>query len=729
MATLERIRRRSGLLIVLIGVAMLAFILTDLLGSGNSILRADANVIGEVDGKKIEIPEFQKRMDDLRTRIAQQNPQQAQMLTTKQLADGVWDEIVREEVMAEQYDELGIRVSSDELYERLKSNPNIQSAPAFQDQGTGRFSEALFQQYLNNIESNRVSDEQAATAYTQWLDFEQSVKTNTLQTKYNTAVEKGLFVPTAIAREMQQRNEKRLNTRFVAMEYATVSDSTVELSDGDFKEYYNENKEQFKAEKAASIEYVSFQVIASEQDRQDIQNELKGLIGDSIPVVTDKGDTLETFMTTKDDSAFAATMADVRRAPDYYTRDKLPQGLDSTIMDKPVGYVAGPYETAGTYRITKITDKRTLPDSVKARHILLSFQGLERGNPERTAQEAKALADSLVERFKNDTTGFAQAARELSDDPGSGAKGGDLGWFGPQQMVRPFSNFSFRNDVGDIGLVPSQFGFHIIEVTDQKGASPAVKLVTIDRQIQPSETTLDDIYNNASQFAANINSADEFATKAEEAGYTPRVATNLKAFDENIPGIGANREVVKWANGVGVNNEDSEVGDIQLFTSGDPYIVAVLTDRNEKGYRELSAIKEQIRPQVMKEKKAEMFITKFNEAMNGNSDINALGQALGLQVRDQEMSFQSPNINGFGNEPKVVGAVSALESGQMSNPIKGSRGVYVVMVNGVTAAPEMPDYAPVKMNEQQQVRDRVQSALFNSLKEGTDLDDRRPKFY
>ncbi len=729
MATLERIRQRSGLLIVIIGVAMLAFILTDLLGSGNSILRADANVVGTVNGRDIEVQEFGRKMEELRERVLQQNPQQAQFLTNKQLADGVWNEMVREQLMKDQYDELGIEVTSAELLMRLKSNPSIQSAPVFQDQGTGRFSDALFQQYISNMEANRGIEEQATEAYAQWIEFEKSEKVNALQSKYNKAIEKGLYVPKAMAKEMFKRNNTNVNAKVVALEYASVPDSTITVTDADYKKYYNENKEQFKAEKAASIQFVTFDVVASQEDRNEIMAELRGYIGDSVAKMDANGDALETFMTTKNDSAYAASYADNRRAPDYYSKENLPQGLDSTIITKPVGTVVGPYEVGNYYQITKVLDKKNLPDSVKARHILISFQGLERGNPERTGQQAKELADSLLKVVKADTSKFSQLAIQISDDKGSGADGGNLGWYGPQAMVRPFSNFTFRGNKGDIGLVPSRFGFHIIEILDQKGSAPSVKLVSIDREITASETTINNIYGKAGEFAGQVNSIEEFSAKAEEMGYAPRVATNLKAFDEAIPGLGANRDIVKWANGVGVNNEESEVGDIQLFTNSTPYVVAILTDRNEEGFRELASIKEQIKPQVINEKKAENFIKKFEEAMSGGESLSAIASKVGATENTLNINFQTPNMGAYGNEPKVVGAISALNTGEKTKPLKGSRGVYVAEAVSVTPAQEMPDYTQQKNQQEQAIRGRVQSAVFQSLKDGAKLDDRRAKFY
>lgn len=729
MATLERIRQRSGLLIGIIGVAMLAFILTDLLGSGNSILRADANVVGRVNNRDVEVQEFGRKMEELRSSVLQQNPQQAQFLTNKQLADGVWNEIVREELMQDQYDELGFKVTGAELLMRLKSNPSIQSAPVFQDQVTGQFSEGLFQQYINNMEANRGLEEQATEAYAQWIDFEQSEKVNALQTKYNKAVEKGLYTPKSLAKEMFVRNNTNVNARVVALEYSSIADSTVKLTDSDYKKYYNENKEQFKAEKAASIQFVTFDVQASQEDRNEIMAELNGYIGDTVPRLDANGDTIETFKTTKNDSAYAAGYTDNRRAPDFFSKDNLPQGLDSTIITKPVGTVVGPYEVGGYYQITKVVDKKNLPDSVKARHILISFQGLERGNPERTGQQAKELADSLLKVVKADTSKFRQLAMQVSDDNGSGANGGNLGWYGPQAMVRPFSNFTFRGKKGDIGLVPSRFGFHIIEIQDQKGSSPSVKLVTIDREITPSEATLNNIYSKAGEFAAQVNNADEFAAKAEELGYAPRVATNLKSFDEAISGLGSNRDIVKWANGVGVGNEESKVGDIQLFTSTTPYVVAILIDRNEEGYRDLNSIKEQIKPQVINDKKAEGFVKKFDEAMSSGESLSAVAQKLGVTENTINVNFQSPALGVYGNEPKVIGAITALETGKKTKTIKGARGVYVAEAISVTPAQEMPDYSQQKAQQDQAIRARVQSAVFQSLKDGANIDDRRAKFY
>ncbi len=729
MATLERIRKRSGLLIVIIGFAMLAFILTDLLGSGNSLLRADANVIGKVNGYTVESMEFSTRMTDLETRIKTQNPQQAQFLTSKQLADGAWNEVIREHLLGDLYEEMGIAISTRELYERMMANPSVQSAPIFKDQVTGQFSEALFGQYISDLEANRANDENGANAYSQWVSFEKGEKTSGLQQKMNTSISKGLYLPIAYTKMLHSVEFSAASARFVALEYSTVDDSEISVADSDLQSYYNAHKEEYKSEESASIQYVTFPIAASAEDKEAVKADLTEMIGDTANLLIVDGDTLETFASTKDDSSFALNRSENFIAPEFFKGNALPQGLDSTVLDVEVGTVVGPYESANTYRISKVVEKANLPDSARARHILISFTGLQNGNPERTGPEAKALADSLLALVKEDTSLFNNLAITLSDDKGSGAKGGDLGWFDEKAMVKPFANYVFQNDVGDMGLALSQFGFHIIDIRGQKGATPAVKLISIDQVVNPSNTTLDNIYNLASTFANAVEEGGaNFSAKAEEMGYAPKVVTDLKPFDENVVGLGNNRDVVKWANAVG-RNEDVSVGDIQLFDMPTNYAVVLVTERTGEGYKSLEAVKELITPKVMNELKAKKLIAKMNESKGSATNMEEWGTSLGANVVNQTLSLKSTNMQGYGNEPKVVGVLMGMEPNTMSEPIAGERAVYALEVLSLTEAASLPNIEKTNNDDAVQLRSRVAGEAFVSLKEAAKIDDRRAKFY
>ncbi len=720
MATLERIRQRSGLLIIIIGLAMLAFILTDLLGSGNSIFRGDAGVVGKVNGRNIQIQDFSERMDNYETALRAQNPQQQQNFTRKQIADGAWNELLQEEIMGEQYEEMGFTVTSRELYDRLKSNPNVQSAQVFQDQVTGQFSEALFQQYLSNMRDQRDSDPRAAEAYQQWLDFETGTEKAALNQKYTSAIQKGLYMPTKLAKMEYMRDNASSTAQFLAMEYASVSDSSISVTDADFKKYYNEHKEEYKTEDNTGIEFVNFRIEPSQADRDEVVNELKSFLNSEVR----GNDTIKSFGATDDDSTYAANRSDLGVTGIYYRKNNLPAGIDSTIMDREAGYVEGPYENGNYYTITKVSGFTTLPDSVNARHILITFNNGQ-NNAERSFEDAKSLADSLLTLVKDDSTRFTDLAVQYSDDPGSKIKGGNLGWFDDRTMVRPFSNYCFNNDEGEIGLVPSQFGFHIIQIMDQKGSSKAVKLVTIARELAPSDQTYDDVYNEASAFAAEVDGVDSFSSIAEEKGYSPRPITNLKSFDESIPGLGANREIVKWT-----HDEETNIGNIQLFNNNNnSFVVVILTEKEEEGYASLESIKERIEPAVIRQKKAEQFKEKFNKATGEGKDLAAIGNELGLEVKDQVANFSGASISGYGREPKVVGVMCGIPTNKVSEPIEGERGVYLVQVASRTEPNELPDYSAQQSQATNNARSSVPGRLFTSLKEDAKIKDNRAKFY
>ncbi|MDZ7847371.1 MAG: peptidylprolyl isomerase [Owenweeksia sp.] len=504
-----------------------------------------------------------------------------------------------------------------------------------------------------------------------------------------------------------------------------MPDDEVTVEESDLRDYYENNKEDFESEKLADIQYVNFPISASTSDLNEIKEELKSYLEPEYLTRRGVTDTMPAFSAAEEDSLFAASRSDERVQPNYYKKDALPTGLDSTLFEKEIGYVAGPYRANGFFRLSKIADKKIIPDSVNARHILLSFREIENGNQNRGFEEAKAMADSLLEVVRKDTAQFAKIARKLSDDPGSGAKGGDLGWFNDQAMVRPFSNFAFRNEIGDIGMVPSQFGFHIIEIQEQAGGSEALKLINISREIQPGDATLDSIYNKASSFAASVKSIEEFGSIAEDKSYQPRPVTGLKPFDENVIGIGNNRDIVKWA-----HNEETEIGDIQVFNNGEAsYVVVMLTDAASEGYRPLEAVTESIRPKVINELKAKKIMEQFAAAAKGQDNLQAVAQELGLGITTQTLNFGATNLNQLGKEPEVIGVMTALEPNVLSEPVKGQRGVYLIQVASRTPARELPSYQQQQEQQEQTRQSRVANQVFISLRENAQIEDRRTKFY
>lgn len=725
MATLERIRRRSGLLIIVIGLAMLAFILTDLFSSGDSILRGEQNKVGEVNGTSVDYQEFTQRVDERLAMLQRQNQQMAN-ISRIAVADQIWSEILREEILGERYEKLGISVTNEELVERVRKNPQINNAPNLKDPVTGKFSIGLFKDYLENIKSQAASDPEAADMYEQWLAFEKSIYDNALEAKYRKAIQEGFYMPEKLARQMYDRREANHVVQFFGLEYNSIADSAVSYSESDLRKYFSKNESDFKFEESRDLAFVTFRVDASKKDIEALKAELRTYLQPEVVSNRGRTDTLPSFYTAENDSAFAVARSDEQVRAEYLTKEQLPAPLDSILFDKEPGFIYGPYEDRNTLALTKVSNVKMLPDSVQARHILISYQGANQGQSQssRPPQQAQALADSLFKVYKEDTTGFAAAARQFSDDPGSGSKGGDLGWFTRDAMVKPFGNFAFLNETGDVGMVFTQFGFHIIHIQDQKGANRAVKLVNIRREVLPSDATRDSVYNAASAFASAVAGDQDFATAAANMGYSPRPVTDVKPMQEQLLGIGENREIVRWA-----YDEETQAGDIDLFNNNNQsYVVATLTRKRSKGVADLDEVKDEVTAAVIRQKKAQMLTEKINEN-KVEGDLAATAQKLDKSLTTQGITFATSNLTGYGSEPKVIGYATGMEVNAISNPVEGDRAVYMLKLTGITPGEQLQSYDSEQARLDTEMQNLATNKIFETLKEGAQIEDNRARFF
>lgn len=721
MATLERIRRRSGLLIIVIGFAMAAFILTDLLGSGNSIFN-DNSTIGKIDGQKVDRQEFATRIDEL----VASNPQYGNF-SSKQQADFVWNQLMREIIMGKEYDKLGFAVTSEELRFDLMNNPQVRQIQLFQDPNTGQFSEESYVAGLNYLVDNKDQNADFQEFWIQWVAFQKSVKEQSLVFKYNNAVEKGLYTPAALARADYIASSQSYNVSFIQLPYAAISDSTITVTDADKKAWYNAHKEEFKQEAVRNIEYINFPIAPSDADKQEILDELALLKENKVVynTTTSTNDTTFGFAQTENDSVFAAMYSDQPVDMGYYTEGQLSPVLDTVMFDAEIGTLVGPYEEAGGFKMSKLTQIKFLPDSVKARHILIAYQGAERSSATRSGQEAKALADSLFEVVENDRSAFEEISKTYNDDVVAAGKGGDLGYFSQGQMAPAFNNYCFYNAKGDLGLVFTQFGFHIVEITDQKGSNKAVRVASIFRNVYSSEGTMNAIYAKASTFASEAQRADDYKALADENGYQLRPATNIKQFEDQIPGLGTSRKIVQWA-----WDEEREEGSIGLIeNNGQGYVVVILTDVFKAGYTPMDKVMGRVTEGATNQKKGEQLVKQIEEAAAGKTEINAVAQALNTTVKTQSLNRKSVALTGAGNEPVVIGTMVSMPVNTLSKPIAGERAAYMFVVTTVNEAYDKQDYADDQQNLNQGMRTRAAGQTFESIKAGVKIDDKRSMFY
>ncbi len=702
MATIQRIRQRSGLLVVVVFVALIAFLLGDLFRSGGSKFFGDPNIIGTVNGRDITRQELSQGMEELRAG----NPEQYANTSSIQLANFVWNNIVTEELLAAELNAAGMSVSQQELYFDIITNPNIRQNFAG---ANGQFDENMFKSYIAQVRDNRDATEQSVEMWTQWLAFERAVANQAQNFKYTNAIEKAIFMPTGLAEAEIKRGDAQHPAQYVYVPYIDVNEDEISVDDEDAKRYYNTNKEDFDQEEGRNIEFINFPLAPSESDREAVRAELATL-------------SLE-WMNEEDDSVFVNLHSDVRFQSEYYTITELVgTGLDTLVDGQSVGYQKGPIDLGGAFAVVKLVDRKIVPDSVQARHILIPFAGATRAEPSitRNPQEAKVLADSLFAYLEENPSDFESVNQEFSSDIVAKEKGGDLGYFSRGAMAKPFENFCFFKKNGSMGVVPTQFGWHVIQVTDQKGSDDVYKIGQIIREIIPSEGTIQDLYNQASGYAAEAQTAEDYRALASEKGFSLRPARNLGRFEEVVSGLGTARRVVRWA-----WDEEREEGNIGLLENdGKGYVVVVLTDKLNEGTTSFDLVQGQCLEAAKKEAKKALITERLENALTGASTIEAIAEAAGKEVRTLSFRISQFNIAGVGNEAAVVGTICGLEPGSLSGVIAGDNGAFIAITSPATPAPAI-DYTNMAQNTQRSIRNLVGTQAYKALEEKAKIEDMR----
>jgi len=702
MATLQKIRNQAGVLVaVIIGLALLAFILGDMLRSGRSLLRGKQMEIAEIAGKSIDYKEYQQKLDEL-TEIYKMNSGRnaVDQQTLEQLREQTWQNMVRNYVMSDIYKDLGIGVSSDELFDMVQGNnisPIIQQL--FRDPQTGQVNRSAILQFLKHLETNGTSQQRAY-----WLFMENQIVAQREYTKYNDLVSKGLYVTTAEAKQDVADKNHQVDINFVAKTYASVPDSAVMVANADMETYYNNHQELYQQDAARRIEYVVFPVEPSETDKQTTHKWIENIKTD--------------FASASDAVAFVNVNSDVPFDDSFYKKDELSPELGDFAFNGKVGDIYGPYKEGDSWKLAKIEKFESLPDSVKARHILI------RVTNQADAPKAQALADSLKNLIQKGTD-FATLAEKYSQDPGSANNGGDLGWFKRGTMVKPFNDAAFSGKVNEVNEVKTQYGIHLLQVTQRGKTAPNVQLAIISRKVEPSSQTYQDVYAKASKFAGENQTQEAFNKAVATDGLDKRYAT-IKEDQQNINGLKDARILIRST----FNN--GEVGKLvvsyegtPIFELGDNFVIAVLTGIQEKGIAPFSSVKDRVELAVRKEKKGDYLAKE----MDGKSNLVALAAALNVNEKEaKNLTFNSYSVPGAGVEPAVIGTATSLGLNQVSQPIIGNNGVYMVEVTNIMEG-NNTDVAGDKTQLMMNLSYRANMQAFETLKKEADIVDKRSKFY
>lgn len=700
MAVLQKIRNRSGLLIAIIAFALFAFVIGDLFNSGN--IGTPSTDVGSVNGKDISFEDFKVKVAN-----TEKNQQNGQSMTSMQASNQVWNQEVSIALLTAEFEKLGIRVGEKHIVEVFKQDPNIGQNQMFLN-AAGKFDLSKFKEYFKaNPEGIQYLKER-----------EKDADLNAKYQIYNSLVKGGMYTTKAEGKLKYEAETNKVTFDFVNVPFSSIKDSDVKISDDEIKAYMKTKEKKFKSEEAREIEYVLIEEKPSTEDEAEIKTRVEGLLNQSVRYnsTTGKNDTIPGFANTKNVAEFVSANSDIPFDSSYVAKQDLPAENAEQLFNLPVGQVSAPYMYNGYYCISKALGRKAGAKS-KASHILISWEGTQVPNKKevRTKEQAKAKAEDLLAQAKANPGNFFMLALTNSDDS-SAQSGGDLGYFSPGQMVKPFNDFVFNNPIGKIGLVETEFGYHIINVTDKQDA---VKLATIAQKIQPSELTNNKIYEQATKFEMDAASKD-FAALAKEMKLTVSPAVRVKAVDESFGSIQNQRQIVKWA-----FNDDTSIGDVKRFEIVNKgHVIAKLKKVYEKGLMAVEDARPQVESILKNKKKAEMIKAKLK-----GSSLETLATANKVTVMNAvDLTIENPSIPGAGFEPKVVGTALASKVGQMSKPIDGNSGVYVIVTKAETKAPAIQNYDEYVNKLKQQVAS-YSGRVIQALKENADIEDNRAEFY
>jgi peptidyl-prolyl cis-trans isomerase D len=699
MSVLEKIRSRSGLLVGIIAVALLVFILESALESGNRFFSSNRTKVGEIAGKEISIQEFEAKVEEA---VAAEKQRSQRNTIDENMMDNirtqVWNQFLIDNVLKTKYEELGVAVSEDELFDMVQGkNPHPSVKQAFTNPQTGVFDPAQVITFLKNMDKDETGDTKR-----RWLQFESAIKEERVANKFNTMVKKGLYLTKAeINRDNTARN-RFMEFTYVFKSYTTQPDSLFKVSEDDLKKVYNETKNKYKQNnESRDIDFVYFDIQPSNEDRTEAQNQIMKLVPE--------------FQTSTNDSDFVNANADTKFVEKYVGRTEINPVLD-TLMRASIGTVIGPYNEGNIIKVSKLSGVKMMPDSVKARHILIK---IENGN----AKAATAKADSLKKLIKAGQK-FEDLAKTFSTDQGSAVKGGDLGFFRSGMMVKPFNDACFNGKVGDMPIVESQFGVHLIEITGRGAETKKMLISTIDREVAPSTKTMQDVYAKASTFAGQNTNQEAFDAAVKKDNLNKMQAPNIDPLARQVSMLNNARALVRWV-------YEAKKGDVSKVIDVDSkYVVAVLTSVREKGIAPLDAVRKQVEMEAIKEKKAEKFIAEINSKAGSANSIEQYAQAMGLPIDTaRNITFSGPYLPKSGRELELVGKLSVTKSGTLVKPMKGENGVLVAQLNKITEAPAVTDYKQAAMQISQQMTGRVDYEMFEALKEKANIEDNRANFY
>ena len=692
MSIIQNIREKGAWIIfTIIVIALIAFVLQDGIGKQGNTTITD---LGKVNGVSINKTDFEEKLEMQVQNYASQG------IKREQIIGFLWNQEVDRVLYATEEKKLGISVGTKEISDVLfgTESPFKQE---FTDPNTGEFKVNDAKQAIAQVKKSKNQDQinQIEKMY-----IEPSIE-NRLRNKYQALVVKGVQVPSWMVQKQYAESNSIANINIVGIPYASISDSTIKVTDDEVAAYIKENAAAYQVEEASkSISYVGFSAAPTSADSTAVLNTITALKAE--------------FQAAPDAAVFLNKAgSDLPFYNSYISSKSLQVPNKEAIIAAGVGNVYGPYVDGKNYTIAKVLGVKQWPDSASVRHILVATAG-QNGQIVRDDSTAKKLIDSIKSAIAGGVS-FDEMVQKYSDDAGSKANGGKYEMFAQAQMVGPFNDFSFDNSVGAKGVVKTDFGYHYIEVLKQTPRSPAYKIAYLSKAILPSSETIGVASAAAAAFASASKDVKSFNEQAVKLNKQAFPATGIKAMDYEIPGIGESRTLVRWIYEKDINaiSEPIEVGD--------SYFVAIITGEDKVGLASVASVKPQIEGILRDQKKA----IQIKQNFKGNTIEEIAASAKTIVQPADSINFNYSMIPGIGNEPKLVGAAfnkSLLN--KPSAPIAGNAGVFVISVKSQGAKAASQDLVGFEA----ELLNRTRSVVYRTnigLKKVAKIVDNRMKIY
>jgi peptidyl-prolyl cis-trans isomerase D len=719
MSVIQNIREKyAKWAVVAIALALLGFILTDYLSTRNKMFGgSNSTTIGSVNGKKIEYINFENRLKGMEAQ-AQAQGQQLGENERQQNIERLWTQEVEQIIMNAEFKKTGIDVGKKELNDWLfGSNPPQDLKQRFSNE-QGQYDAAAAQNAINQLKrSSNQADRDQLNIYLAAVEYSRQGE------KYNSLLSNSVYYPKWYIEKQNTEASALARVSYVVYSYARVLDSAVKISDKEIEEYVSKHKDQYKQVESRNISYVVFSASPTSADTAAVKTQVAALKPE--------------FETATDPAAFLARFGSAMQYFDGYVgKSQIQVPAKDSIFSLAKNAVYGPYVDNSSVAMAKLIDVKPMPDSVKARHILIPTADPQTGQQLMADSVAKKTIDSVDVAIKGGAN-FDSLAKKYSSDRSSAEKGGLLSnpsnpqtnYFNIGQMVKEFNDFCFEGKAGDKKIVKTVFGYHLIEILDQKNFQPHYKVAYFAKNIVASDETDGNALSAASKFASDSRNIkafeDNFDKTLSAHGYQKLIASNIKPNDNTIEGIsafGASRQLVREI-------YKADKGDVlQQQRVGDKYIVAAITETLKEGTMPVSAARINVEPLLRNKKKAEQIKQKIGK-------ITTLDAAATV-IQNGITTIDSLRMSGsqLGFEPRVIGAAfnPANKGKLISEPLDGVSGVYVMKVDDISSTPIT---AGTIEEQRRQMRDRSkQMAVFYSqpvqvLRKSAKIKDNRSSFY